>query len=110
VFLQELQVWNSAQLLKQAMTLVLRSRTYGDLGRYKMPIEMIDEDEDELDKDDLELLDSCGGFYPSAGHQYQRSFPAYLDALEEARDYVTHRQKEDGDVNWSKVSTTGLEE
>lgn len=26
---------------KQAMTLVLRSRTYGDLGRYKMPIEMV---------------------------------------------------------------------
>lgn len=26
---------------KQAMTLVLRSRSYGDLGRYKMPIEMV---------------------------------------------------------------------
>lgn len=26
---------------KQAMTLVLRSRTYGDLGRYKMPIEKV---------------------------------------------------------------------
>ena len=26
---------------KQAMTLVLRSRTYGDLGRYKMPIERV---------------------------------------------------------------------
>lgn len=26
---------------KQAMTLVLRSRSYGDVGRYKMPIEMV---------------------------------------------------------------------
>lgn len=26
---------------KQAMTLLLRSRTYGDIGRYKMPIEMV---------------------------------------------------------------------
>jgi len=26
---------------KQAMTLVLRSRSYGDVGRYKMPIEKV---------------------------------------------------------------------
>jgi hypothetical protein len=86
----------------------LRQEAYG-YNVYHIPVELIDEDEDELDICDLEFLDSCWGFTPVTGIRL-RGTPAYKYALEEAKGIVEYYQKKDGEPDWQKITTTGLEE